>query len=1560
MILSNRALFLPTRDEPAVTVREILGARKKWNDKQFLLQRNGWGGVKSVDFPGYTVTSGYMQAGAPYVGDFDDEHILDSVDRALLQGFKTPLLWPSRISETRRREMVAQCVIPGFARVLSEAAFKYQDVVHRGDAAMSAIDDVIEGSDAAAIVAAEEMTNTESYRAQVRRDVAQGDIKPVPASWVEDLGVHGEWVDYGERIGWAPRSMDPEHHQAVVREMPWLVCHNPPSMEESSGAFWKRRVREKVELHSMMAEQEGMAAEDRDVGGTMRQGERRKLRHRFTDRQFRNVHPAPDELARWDSNSALQESDPLWYGPYLEEGEKYNIARTDENVDRVCAEMGLDDLADEHVGERPYYRSLVYDHWILFDGLLRAIKGVEIDIDLSAVKPKRVAPFRWSPVKVAAGKKIIEGFVRDGIMGPVSSEWAWPALLVPKPKGGWRFVVDLRELNKLIPHDTYEPPSCDACLEWLAGKPYRSTFDLLHGFHGVLLSPETQKIFTVVTPFGTYCYKRLVMGYINATAEFQRHTNKTFGDLLWKSVLSMVDDVCVGSETLTGHRVDVRQAFGRMAARHHSVKPPKASILRKDVEYLGHISTPEGLRATPKHVEAIRDMPPPLDEDTGKINKTSLRSFIGLVKYVRRYIKDCGRLCDPLNQQLRDDADGKWSAVQDMVFNRLKHEIIYSKGVWHPNYKYPVYICTDGSKRGVGGYMFQKIDGEERVIGYFSRATRPDERKWDTRELEVLALIATLEHFHHYIDGIKVYLQTDHRNITWLGSMKKLSGRLGRWVLRLSEYNAEIAYRKGRYMFVADCLSRNSRLEPPGEESTTERAPRGLDVPDELFTGSECSRVEILLTEIPETGDGRNMFAVEFNVQSDAEVEHAIEAHMEADLSSFVQQSQVLESEGDGRHPSSGGVGKAMAATTRESEGAEVGKHPVDVPDEMMPEPVSIDEIRRAQSKDEFVSEMSRRIAAARSGDWKSKRFAVEDGVLYRRTSAVNPKEGIDTLRAYVPLELRSRVIHNHHSTIFAAHRNATATYKEMATLYYWNTMEKDVSEFVSRCQLCQLAKGTKPTRQGYLLGWNHNKVLHQVTMDLMGPFGHETSGHSKHPRPIYILVITDPFSHMLWLETIYAKSAEEVFEKFVYRFLLEEGCPRVVLTDNGREFDNKILRELMRLCRIRFKFTPAYHPRGNYTERVNRFVGESLRLLVNSPGGLKQDWFKMVKFVQLAYRRMYIPGTNISPNMVARGRQPCIPTELPLLDEGVAVTGGPALDEHVKEVEKNLKVAERLLTVAREETLRKSRERFNQNMIETSFEPGELVRYYNYVPIRRANDDGTEYTADLEIASKLKLKNRVYRVVSNKGTVYEMENVETGKPGRAHVSQLARMRTAETTPTGGVVVPVVPPPSSAADGKDALWDRMSIGKFAVIWLTGDDKSVLRVVEITHVNKELHEFGGWYNIHGRVARHYKAERPLVEWVCKHEYRKGGQTGFVSIPEKDKHKYERMMDTFVDGDARLIATGWNMESGGKVPKAVCVKVDTWLRSEAKTEPRALLALSYPSEGEKRKQKELGSS
>ena len=107
----------------------------------------------------------------------------------------------------------------------------------------------------------------------------------------------------------------------------------------------------------------------------------------------------------------------------------------------------------------------------------------------------------------------------------------------------------------------------------------------------------------------------------------------------------MADDVTIASAEVPQHRGDARAAFDRLARRHHSVKPAKANILNNGIEYLGHISTPSGLKPTDKHVKAIRETPPPIDKSFGLVNKTQLRSFAGLVKYVRRYIKTCVGCC---------------------------------------------------------------------------------------------------------------------------------------------------------------------------------------------------------------------------------------------------------------------------------------------------------------------------------------------------------------------------------------------------------------------------------------------------------------------------------------------------------------------------------------------------------------------------------------------------------------------------------------------------------------------------------------------------------------------------------------------------------------------------------------------------------------------------------------------------------------------------------------------------------------------------------------------------
>ena len=218
------------------------------------------------------------------------------------------------------------------------------------------------------------------------------------------------------------------------------------------------------------------------------------------------------------------------------------------------------------------------------------------------------------------------------MMSPVQSEWGFPDVLAPKPGNDppYRLCVDLCKLNEICPKDTYERPSCDDCLAWLADRPFRTIMDARCFFpHQLNLSKETRKVFTLVTNFGPYCYNRLVMGWLNATAEFQRHMNAIMGDALWRSSIVMVDDSCVASETMDDNKAHLEEAFSRLASKGHALAPKKVKLRQDEVEYLGHISTPNGMKITPGQREAIVNLPCPLDSE-GDVDETRLRSFKGL------------------------------------------------------------------------------------------------------------------------------------------------------------------------------------------------------------------------------------------------------------------------------------------------------------------------------------------------------------------------------------------------------------------------------------------------------------------------------------------------------------------------------------------------------------------------------------------------------------------------------------------------------------------------------------------------------------------------------------------------------------------------------------------------------------------------------------------------------------------------------------------------------------------------------------------------------------------
>lgn len=130
-------------------------------------------------------------------------------------------------------------------------------------------------------------------------------------------------------------------------------------------------------------------------------------------------------------------------------------------------------------------------------------------------------------------------------------------------------------------------------------------------------------------------------------------------------------------------------------------------------------------------------------------------------------------------------------------------------------------VQTDASGVGLGAVLLQ---GEPlKPVAYVSRKLWPRETRYSAIELECLAIKWALETFKYYLLGRDFILQTDHRGLQWLHTMKDTNNRIARWVLEMQPYRFTVQYQPGKSNVVADFLSRHPRGELPGEQSACSR-----------------------------------------------------------------------------------------------------------------------------------------------------------------------------------------------------------------------------------------------------------------------------------------------------------------------------------------------------------------------------------------------------------------------------------------------------------------------------------------------------------------------------------------------------------------------------------------------------------------------------------------------------------------------------------------------------------------------------------------------------------------
>ena len=255
--------------------------------------------------------------------------------------------------------------------------------------------------------------------------------------------------------------------------------------------------------------------------------------------------------------------------------------------------------------------------------------------------------------------------------------------------------------------------------------------------------------------------------------------------------------------------------------------------------------------------------------------------------------------------------------------------------------------------------------------------------------------------------------------------------------------------------------------------------------------------------------------------------------------------------------------------------------------------------------------------------------------------------------RIVLPAVCRERAIYSHHLSYYGGHFGYAKTLARLSVRYWWPAMGRDVRAYLAKCAYCLAHAPFKRT-------WKWLSVpigtpFEVVAADLFGPLRPTTRGHT------HILVLID--HHTRWVELVplpeptAALVAEAIFEVWISRW----GVMRALLTDNGRQFTSKLVRQLSDVYGIKRIFSSPYHPRGNsIVESYMRSLKSTLRLCVDT---FKTEWDYALQAAALAYRATPHTVIGYSPYFLVTGQEVVLPLSREWNEPVLSLTGATWLE---------------------------------------------------------------------------------------------------------------------------------------------------------------------------------------------------------------------------------------------------------------------------------------------------------
>ena len=277
------------------------------------------------------------------------------------------------------------------------------------------------------------------------------------------------------------------------------------------------------------------------------------------------------------------------------------------------------------------------------------------------IHPARRVPYRLQE----QFEKTLSDMERNEIITKVTvpTEWVNPIVTVRKPSGALRICLDPLELNKAIRREHYSIPMPGEIVAKLLGAQYFSTLDATSGFLQIPLDDASSYVTTFATPSGRYRFLRLPFGIKSAPEVFHRTIVEMFHDI--EGVETYIDDILIYAPTEEEHDRRLRAVLQRCRDANLSLNKDKCVIKTQELKYLGHIISPDGVKADPAKVAAIVDTPVPEC-------KEDVRRFIGLINYLSKYCPNLSSIAAPLRDLMKKDVVWSWNSNHQQAWLAVK------------------------------------------------------------------------------------------------------------------------------------------------------------------------------------------------------------------------------------------------------------------------------------------------------------------------------------------------------------------------------------------------------------------------------------------------------------------------------------------------------------------------------------------------------------------------------------------------------------------------------------------------------------------------------------------------------------------------------------------------------------------------------------------------------------------------------------------------------------------------------------------------------------------------